>query len=216
MSLSAFLTSLWESGQVHVPKWRTRPIATAEWSAIDDLIRRAATTDRRSLAFEPPEICLASARWSAEMLYRICQFLVDRSVGMDQVNPILAKKCPKEESHQTIYSVDLTMRYLPDVVPLARAVNPDDAVVAELIRLGSDWPLSSVGMSGVPAGSIEPILSHRALRMIYIDRVLERNDRARLEDPRVAAAAIVASGGSLEQPRDSEFHRSVEIQGDDV
>ena len=44
-----------------------------------------------------------------------------------------------------MYFVDLTFRYLPDLLQLAKGLAPGDALVAQLKATARQWPLSLVG-----------------------------------------------------------------------
>ena len=62
------------------------------------------------------------------------------------------------------------------------------------MTIANAWPLSSVGVSGVEAGGLEPILDDECLRRLYVDRIIARDDRSRLTHPRVREAVMEAVG----------------------
>ena len=78
---------------------------------------------------------------------------------------------------------------------LARGISEDDPLVVELLKLCRDWPLSSVGARGVGEVDASAILAEPCLRRLYADRVVERGDASRLQDPRVAEAVREGVGG---------------------
>ena len=63
-----------------------------------------------------------------------------------------------------------------------------------LRQWAAEWPLSSVGLPNVTPKSIEPIIRHPCLLGIYRDRIIARQDRSRLGDPRVDEAVKQAIG----------------------
>ncbi|RZK49241.1 MAG: hypothetical protein EOO59_16480 [Hymenobacter sp.] len=75
----------------------------------------------------------------------------------------------------------MTLRHLPALLGLARDLAPADALVLRLQAVGQRWPLSVVGVAPAPAA----VLAHPALRALYIDRIIERRDRARATQPGV-------------------------------
>ena len=77
---------------------------------------------------------------------------------------------------------------------LARSDAENDPLLGYLRQWAADWPLSSVGLPDVTPSSIEPIVSHPCLLGIYRDRIIARNDRSRLGDPRVEEAVQQAVG----------------------
>jgi hypothetical protein len=92
------------------------------------------------------------------------------------------------------YSVDLTFGYLPSLYQLAARVAPGDPVLDVLRELAGEWPLSSVGISGMACPDSLPFWKSSCLRSLYVDRVIESKDLVRLEDPRVGAAVRASLG----------------------
>lgn len=185
-----FLNSLLESG---------RPVVTAEPTervdaSVGTIIEQLDQTARLELAGTAPPLDHDAALWAVEILESACRFLTYRHFDAETVVSALARPCPKRPSPPVCYSVDLTLRFLPEVIRLARALAPNDPLVLALQELGRKWPLSSVGMREVQEGDLEPFWANIALRTLYVDRVLARGDKARLTDPRVADAARAAVG----------------------
>ena len=183
-----FVHALLDSGRVSVPPDET---------ALDDLSTAVGVLDaaaRPELAFEPPALSAAAAAWALEVLYRACQALVFREVDAAQVRRVLARPCPAPPSPAVCYSADLALRYLPDVLALARGIAPDDPLVGGLTTLARAWPLSSVGVPEL--GEVDPwtFLGDRSLRQLYVDRIIERGDAARLAHPEVRAAVRESLG----------------------
>ena len=87
----------------------------------------------------------------------------------------------------------------------------DDPLVAGLTQLARDWPLSSVGVAGISTAEIEigAFFHHPSLRQLYVDRIIEKADATRLDDPMVLEAVREAVGDlshlaprlDLEKPR---------------
>jgi len=102
--------------------------------------------------------------------------------------------CPRPPDPVTCYSVDLLLRYLPDVAAMAHGIAEDDPLVESLRELGRQWPLSSVGMPEL--GTVDPgaFVDDPSLRALYVDRILERRDTSRLDHPAVRAAVQAALG----------------------
>ena len=149
---------------------------------------------RETLPGAAPEFLIEPALWSVETIYRACQCLVYREWDAER-----ALRCSTAAPRGTRtaalhYSVDLAMRFLPDVWRLARIVVEDDPFGSQLLELAREWPLSSVGIPGVSASSIDEIAQSECLLALYVDRILERKDRSRLDDPRVRSAAQTAIG----------------------
>jgi hypothetical protein len=119
------------------------------------------------------------------MLQRACQAVAFRDLGEAEIAGALGTACPGDDSPATHYSVDLTFRYLPDLLKLARSASEGDPLVSRLARWAGQWPLSSVGIAGAKPGRVEAIAGHPCLLWLYVDRIMARRDTSRLVDPRV-------------------------------
>jgi hypothetical protein len=188
LSAVAFVHALLETGRVKVPPG-DEPLDGVE-RAVAELDRGA----RIGAAFEPPELAAPAAAWALTAVYRACQALVFREIDADAVRRTLAVPCPLPPAPAVHYSADLSLRYLPDLLSLARGVAPDDPLVAGLTALARVWPLSSVGVAGAGEADPTPLLDHASLRRLYVDRIIERGDASRLAHPAVRAAVREALG----------------------
>jgi len=152
---------------------------------------------RTDLAFQPPALDREALLWGALTVHRIGSLLTFRDVGAEQVQQILAGDGPRDQSASVVYSVDLTFRFLPDLIRLARAASPDDPLVAILLAWAGRWPLSSVGIKDVVVSGSWDWLDDRCLRQMYADRILSEQDLSRLEEPRVREAVLESLGRHL-------------------
>ena len=186
MSLPAFLTALHENVRVRVtivPDKTPDARAHAETKLRElDLLARA------ELAGDAPEFRPDAALWAATALHQACQFLIFREVSAETVRAALAVPCPETPSPAVCYSVDLSLRYLPDLLALARGAAEDDPLNVGLLALAKAWPLSSVGIKNLPPSDIAAFIAHPSLRRLYADRIIQFADRSRLDDPRVLEA----------------------------
>lgn len=192
MSVRSFLVELASSGRVHVGRalLEKPPSATEVGPILMDLDLAA----RIEMAGDAPPLSMGPALWASWMLYQGCQFLTFREMDAGLVKLRLASPPPAAPSPWVCYSVDLAMRYLPDLVALARGLSPGDPLVEGLLELARAWPLSSVGIAGVGPVQVGGFWAHDSLRALYVDRVLERKDSARLGDREVAEAVRAALG----------------------
>ncbi|MCB9883924.1 MAG: hypothetical protein H6838_00450 [Planctomycetes bacterium] len=193
MLLVEFLASLRDPGRVAV--LRQTPAPTPELAAQ----LRALDADERCLFPGLPDLDMNAAIWSTTVLYSACSLYAHRDLGVEEIGRRLDAPCPSSpRAAATHYSVDLTMRHLPDLVLLARGIAPGDPLLAALRRIGAAWPLSSVGMSGLGAVDAAPVCANGALLQHYVDRILLHRDRSRASDPRVAEAIEAAVGDHRE------------------
>ena len=197
MKLASFVRQLHESGRVSVgpdPSFSSRDVA-----ACDDLLQQADHVARLEAALSMPALDLAAARAAAVTMYRGCQALAFRAMDAEALATGLAPELGDTTNPSVHYSVDLTLRYLPDLLALATRVSAEDPLVQRLHRLAARWPLSSVGISGIGADDldargVETIASDPGLLALYCDRVIARKDMARLGPPRVRDSVCAAIG----------------------
>lgn len=192
VTLSEFLNRLFSDGRVRVS--RPAKISDAELRTADETLSEFEQEYRRELPDAPPPICLPAARWAAAMFYRACQFVAFRDSGEEIMAQTMALACPCGDPPSVHYSVDLTFRYLPSLVKMARSAAPSDPLLTYLARWTVEWPLSSVGMAVAGAIEIGPWTSDRCLMGLYVDRVIARGDASRLTDPQVREAVRQALG----------------------
>ena len=188
-SLGTFLSALVDRGHVLVDQ---EPPVSDE--AVLGVLAQIERISRLNAPADAPPYIPQAAVWGAEVLYRCCQFLVFRDVEAEVIRQTLAPQPPEPIDHGVIYSVDLLLRFLPSLYSLAQGAAPGDPLVKELQILGSRWPLSSVGMSGVKPQRLDAILSDRCLRRMYVDRVVERSDGSRLHNVTVRDEVAAALG----------------------
>lgn len=193
MALRPFLNAMQESGRVRVARPPEPP--AVEFAGLAETLTEWDRAARLDAALTPPDFSLPAAVWAAVRLYRGCQFLTYREFSAQIVQQELSAPCPEALTPAVAWSADLTLRFLPDLIALARGISVGDPLVDGLERLACEWPLSSVGVAGLAVLDPAPFLAHPSLRRLYVDRILERRDRSRLGLPAVREAVREALGG---------------------
>jgi len=192
MGFSSFLSQLFEHGRVHVAG--ADEISHEELAEARTQLTEFERAWRETLPGTPPEFLIEPALWSAETIYCACRRLVYREWDAERALRCSTAAPRGARTAALHYSVDLAMRFLPDVWRLARTEAEGDALGSQLLELAGEWPLSSVGIPEVSASSIDEIEQSECLLALYVDRILERKDRSRLDDPRIRSAAQAAVG----------------------
>jgi len=189
---NCFLTDLLSTGRI-----RAAASGQAAADAIAELPAALLAADelaRLEWPGTPPALAMPAAVWAAALFYHACRFLVYRDLPAEAVRGTLMAPCPLPPNPSVCYSVDLSFRYLPDLLMLARGIALDDPLVEELMILARQWPLSSVGIA-MPAGvDSTPFIGDRCLLSLYVERIILREDIARLDHPIVRDAARHALG----------------------
>ena len=195
--MNSFIRNLTESGHVGVLAFGLEVaqsrVDAEETHSIFEMDRR----ERLEFPGEAPALSLPAVQWAVVTFYKACQLLVCRDVPATETANALATTCPQGRSPEVHYSVDLVLRYLPDLLGTARRLAAGDTLVDALVRIALEWPLSSVGVPGLkPEGlsEIDTFMGHRGLRQIYADRILQHDDTGRIQHPG-ARAAVMASLG---------------------
>ena len=201
MGLAEFLQALFEHGKVRVGA-PGDGISSAQWAGVDAILAERHAAEGAEFPGVIPPLAPAVARWAAEQFYRACQFAVYRDAGAEKIAAALASPCPPAPAASRHVSVDLTFRFLGDLYRLAHAASPDDPLCERLRAWAAEWPLSSVGMPGVNPRNIDDVLEPVGLRTLYVDRIIARRDRSRLNDPRVRQAVLAAIGSYHELAAD--------------
>ena len=194
MGLFQFLSALVESGNVVVTqdfREEVEPEAEKILKDFDQLYRL-------HLPGNAPDFVPEAAVWAAKMLHRGCQFLVCRDIDGEIVMKAMQEVCSVVPSPAAAYSVDLTFRFLPDLIGMTRNVASGDPLLQSLLQLARDWPLSSVGVEGVEVLDVSHFINNACLRQLYVDRILERKDFTRLGNPEVNQAIQQALGAHEE------------------
>jgi len=190
--LANFTESLWHGSELS--------LSTCDAPASDDLAEALdflcsiEVEYRKTLPAGLPPVNVAAVEWALTLFYRASQFLVFRELPEEMMRTELDRPCPEEKSAAICYSVDLSFRFLPELLRLTKAVNSQDPMIEFLVVWANEWPLSSVGVSELEVGAVDVILQHPALRTLYVDRILATGDTARLVDPHVSDAVRVALG----------------------
>ena len=107
--IRSFLETLYETGTATVPMTATNH------NPFDAVLIDIDMSVRLDSPGDMPHLSLPSARWGVIMLYTSCQFMVCRDVSAQAVAAGLALQCPEQPSPRSVYSVDLGLRFLPQV-----------------------------------------------------------------------------------------------------
>lgn len=192
MSLTSFLTMLFEHGRIRVPGYA--PVEERDLAEARAILSEFEPGYRLNLPGHPPEFLVETACWSAALLFRACQCLTYRDLDVQQTLPAIEAPAPglPEAAHH--YSADVVLRFLPDLWRLSRDVAVGDPLVKYLTDLAAVWPLSSVGMPDIAVRDMDEIANDRCLLILYADRILERQDHGRLIDPRVRSTVQSSIG----------------------
>jgi len=181
--LETFLQNLLETGQAEVT---TADPPDAELESIDGLLVEFEQSLRNCFPHQAPPLDLNAARWASSKFYRAAQCIAFREIDEHEVlDSLSAGEAPNPTIPSSHYSVDLLFRFLPDLMNYAKRASQEDPVVQKLTEWCVQWPLSSVGVSGLGETDICGFLNDVSLMTEYLNRIVNRKDIVRAQHPAV-------------------------------
>lgn len=171
MHLAAFLEALFINGSVQV----TGDIASFEPDDLESsrlVLHRFYERDVLDMPGIPPAFEPEAALWSAAFLYHSIQLVLLRHLGEDAIHEYL-KPYDGTASPAAIYSADLCLLQLPNLLSLAKALAPDDPLVLHLKETLKLWPFSAAEIDLLQEAGIAPVLKDPCLQRVYIDRIID-------------------------------------------
>ena len=180
---------------------RFTAITTKEEKAVADLLREEYAKEAMNFPGIAPSFEREAAVWAARIVFNASQLLLSR----EQDTQDIVKLLPPYSGAMTpaaILSADLCLRCLPDIIKKAREINPDDPLIRLLEDLLRDWHYSGIGYFRSDLFRDDPgdlsdfssILADDCLRLLYIDRVIERRVTALANLPELWPGVLAAMG----------------------
>ncbi len=192
LTLTDFLHTLLSQGTVTVGS-QLAPFDPADLAAAGRRLRRYHAQDAQTMPLQAPDFVPTAAEWAARWVFRAIQLVVLRDLDETVVQQELTDFAEPADA-SAVYSADLMLRYLPDLLELAKGLAPGDALVARLRELARQWPFSFVGTEPAPAEASIIVLANASLRTAYVDRIIAARDRARANQPGVRELVQEAMG----------------------
>lgn len=192
MLLTDFLNDLLTTGAVTLAG-EPVPFSDDDRLLARELLRRYHADDAQELPGTAPAYDEAAAEWAASLLYHTALLALVRTLD-EQAVATLLPDFPHSQTPEAVYSADLTLRYLPDWLSLAKGLAPGDSLVSRLHALARQWPLSFVPGEPAEPAAEAVVLGHPALRQLYVDRIIRARDRVRATQPALAELVRAALG----------------------
>lgn len=191
----SFLEALFETGELEIAAKTGDSGGKSDAEAIENTLRRYESLWRIQQPFEPPAFDVAAALQGAKVLESACRAVVYREIEADHIEQAIQESgLSPSDDPVPHYSVDLVFQFLPQVAERAARVSESDPLLDVLRTLGRQWPLSSVGMQGCEPQVIPVALLQASLWRMYIDRIISRKDKDRLNIAAVREAVAASIG----------------------
>jgi MoxR-vWA-beta-propeller ternary system domain bpX4 len=124
-----------------------------------------------------------AAVWGAKIIYTACQLILYRENKEDEL-PSLFPAFENEINVDTIFSADLCLRFLPQIITETKHIDPDDKLINILEAILKQWHFSSIGYNLKTADlNFEIIFGNECLQKLYVDRVIEKKDTEKATFP---------------------------------
>ncbi|RBL92133.1 hypothetical protein [Chitinophaga flava] len=192
MILSSFITTLVQDGQVTIAAV-VNPFSSDDLADANNLLLEYYRNDLTDMPGQAPGFDADAAMWAAQFVYRAAQLIMLRHIdenGVYQLLPLYDIATQPD----AVYSADLCLRYLPDLLSLAKGLAPADPLVKRITQIAAQWPFSSTGMNILPDIPVNVITSHPSLLQAYTDRIIASKDAARCSEPMVMTTVKASLG----------------------
>ena len=183
VQLKQFIQDIIRQGKV-VVEGNVTPFTDEDIQAATQHLHEYYEHQKKELTGTVPAFDAAAAIWAAGFLYRAVQLVMLRNLGEEAVNRLLTPY-NGVVSPEAILSVDLSFRYLPNLLGLAKGLAPEDVLVKRLREAAVQWPFSSVGMKVEDELNIDVIMNNTCVRRAYIDRIITARDIKRCNNTQV-------------------------------
>lgn len=192
MNLDAFINHLVREGQVTVVN-QIIPFTPQELQDTQTILEAYYENDILEIPGTAPAFDVDAALWAAGYIYRIVQLAMLREAGKQDIIRWLTPY-PSPPTAANIYSADLCLRYLPDLLSLSKGIAPDDPLVQQIREIAMQWPFSSTGMNLPATGDISAIIASPPLLQAYADKIIATRDQNRCTHPAIQAIVTASLG----------------------
>ena len=192
MTLSQFILNLLEKGQVLL-EGKLRDFSKTELEEAAKVLKVYYDHDKIEMPYQAPDFEPGIALWGATYLYHTMQLSLLRDENEETVREYLTASTASK-TPSVIYSADLMLRYLPQLLNISKGLAPDDVLVKCLMETAVQWPFSSIGIVLTETPNLDPILENQSLRIAYIDRIIQSKNQKNIYNEKVTKLINEALG----------------------
>jgi len=107
-----------------------------------DVLREIYDWEKQNFPFTVPKFDWTAALWSAKIVYFSAQLLLYREDTIEEVETLL-RPYTDSPSTNNILSVDICLRFLPDILTKLRMVDSEDKIIPILESFLIEWHYSA-------------------------------------------------------------------------
>ena len=199
MPILDFIRSLREKGRVELALPQQTEPASA-YAVLEHYLLAAYEQEAKVLPRPLPPFEAQAALWAAALIQRCALAILDRQQSAKDLALAFGSYEPQPQA-SAMLSADLCLRYLPALYQKLQELGPEDPLLPHLRDLGQIWHYSALGLPGLdlPSLDLNPLQASPALRLAYLDRLLERRAWAYRQVPYLEAE-LQAHLGEAGQP----------------
>ena len=172
MRLNKFLLELSEAGEVTVD--RKLEISAEELDACIPILKSLEKSARLNAPSGLPKFNEKTASTALKIFYNICQMMVNRDFSENLINNTFnqLEELPDPASLETVWSVDVVFRYLPDIFRMSTKLSKGDPLCDKIVDLAKRFPFSTPGIK-IDDCVDAYLVENDALKIIYMNRIIE-------------------------------------------
>lgn len=156
-------------------------ISQQEYDEVIDYLGREYENELLEYPSSAPGFDGKAALWGAKIIYFSAQLLLNRKNLPDSVQSYLPVY-DGEHSAEAALSVDLCLRFLPDLIKELKIIDPEDDVIEVLMAHLNTWHYSGIGMlEGIENLDYATYIKNNCLRQCYVDRIIDKKVRSYAE-----------------------------------
>jgi len=126
-----------------------------------------------SYPYTEPAFDNVSALWAAKTVYVAAQLMLYREHKPDDLQSLL-HVFEGEITAGAILSVDLCLRFLPDIIFNLKAIDSQDALIELLEGILTKWHYSGIAyMTEIEEPEMEAVVSDPCMHQLYVNRIIE-------------------------------------------
>ena len=123
--------------------------------------------------FDSPDFDPDAALWAAKTVYVAAQLILYRENKETELE-LLFPDLTKETNAGTILSVDLCLRFLPDMITQLKLIDSQDALIPILEKHLYQWHYSGINYPlEIEKLDFKNINANRCIHQMYINRIIE-------------------------------------------
>lgn len=149
--------------------------------AVADYLEREYERECREYPHNPPPFDRAAATWAAQTVFFAAHLLLHRQDMPEELGNYLP---PFSEplTPSVVLSVDLSLRFLPDLIRKGQQIDPDDALLPLLEALLKPFEYSALGLWDT-VGAATEWQTQACLQQLMVDRIIAQQLTPYLADP---------------------------------